>query len=194
MIIIPDISHYEKVTIEPALLDSPALINKVSQGNTFSDSTWLNRSRDIIQNNKLIGGYHFATSDDPASQLTLFLSDVRNALGTIVNSQLKLAVDWEDNPSSQCSQKQCEMLVNGVEVATGKLPLLYTPLSMFQTISAGSVLLRCDLWLAEYGPVAKTAYKLWQYTDNYKFFGINIPCDANKWDGSLEDLTTWWNT
>jgi len=192
-LIIPDLSHYEKITIEPAALRTPALINKVSQGSDFSDSTWFNRARDIVQHGELIGGYHFCTNADPSAQVSLFLKDVRNSLGAVVMPQLKLALDWEDYPQAQCSQTQAETMAAAIEVVTGKLPLFYTNLAKYQTITPGSLLLSCDLWLAEYGPTAKVPCQLWQFTDSYGGFeGVNVPCDASKWAADVCSLTDWW--
>jgi len=193
-ITIPDVSHYEKITIDPAALASPALINKVSQGGSFVDQTWHNRSRNILEHKKLIGGYLFATGDRPSDQVTLFLTTVMGALGHTSLPQLKLAVDYEPNPENQCSQRQAEQIVSAITLATGKKPLLYMDYSMWQGAVHSSVLMSCDLWLAEYGPVAKAPYKLWQYTDSASIKGINVPCDASLWQGSLVSLTRWWKT
>jgi len=193
MITFPDLSHYNKVTVDPFAL-GPALINKTTQGNSFVDPTWLHRAQDVFWGGKLIGGYLFATGDDPNSQVTLFLSTVENALGTMAHPRLKLAVDYEANPGNQCSQMQAEQLVSAIRLATGKRPLLYMDYSMWQQSQGSAILMACDLWLAEYGPIAKAIYKLWQFSETNNFPGVPGKSDINQFLGDLPSLTAWWAT
>lgn len=193
-IVIPDLSHYNKVYVDPALLGSPALINKTTQGHSFVDPTWAARSKDVLEHGKLIGGYLFATGDRPADQVTLFLTTVMDALGTASAPQLKLAVDYEPYPENQCSMRQAEQIVTAITVATGKKPLLYMDLSVWNESKNSNILMGCDLWLAEYGPTARAPHKLWQYTDSASIIGVHVPCDASLWQGDLPALTAWWAT
>ena len=194
-VIIPDLSHYEKCYVDPHELDGPAFINKVSQGASFVDSTWHNRAIDILEHGELIGGYHFCTADGRADQATNFLSAVHSALGTTNIPQLKLFVDYEDYPESQPTIRRVEQIITTVMLATGRKPAVYMSLDTWKNSHSSNIIMGCDLWLAEYGPVAKAPHKLWQFTDAYTGFpAINVPCDASKWDGDVAALATWWAT
>jgi lysozyme len=113
-------------------------------------------------------------------QAAAFLAAVRPGPTTL------MALDFEPNdhnPRNTMTLVQAEQFVRAVQQATGRLPLLYTHpnwanggrtgrarLSLGKPIDAGSILARCELWLADYREQPETpiawqgrGWRMWQY-------------------------------
>jgi lysozyme len=190
---IPDVSHFEKVSIEPATLNVPALILKATQGTTFTDSTFYHRCQDMLYAGKLVGAYHFLDGTDPSSQAAYFLAVCMHASGSWF-PKLKLFVDFEDYPQSQPTAMQASQFVLTIRTATGRLPGLY--MGRYQISEPNPILSMCDLWLPEYGtkpipPPGFGTWKMWQYTETGHIPSIGV-CDVNRFQGTAADLAAWW--
>jgi hypothetical protein len=210
---IPDTSHHNKITIDPALGTWPALWNKCTQGNNFVDSTFYHRAQDVINAQKLFGAYLFLTGDNINDQTALFFTTIMHALGTIKDPKLKLFLDFESHPINQCSLRQCEQAVLLVKQVTGKYPCLY--MGRYQISVPSPILTLCDNCLPEYGtnpisPPGFTAFgtprqvgvgatMMWQHTDGHNGApprmtpGIGY-CDMSAFAGDLTALSLWWAT
>ena len=139
-----------------------------------------------------------------------------------------IALDLEPNdgnPRNTMQLAQAEAFVMTVQQATGRLPLLYTHpqwadgqvygrrrLSLGQPILPGSLLARCDLWLADYRENPQIPYawadrgwKLWQYAANQTETDVAYGsqsravagvayCDRNLFAGDANALYRFWNS
>ena len=178
-----DISHNVTVTDFAAVRRSNilAVIHKVTEGGDWFDPSYTTRRRQAEAAGLLWGGYHFGTRQySGAEQAAAFLSACQPGPATV------MALDLEPNerkPANTMRLAQAEEFVLAVQRATGRLPLLYTHpawangqqygrrrLSLGAAVTPGSVLARCDLWLADYRETPEIPYawadrgwRLWQY-------------------------------
>lgn len=218
-----DISHNVKVTSFAAVRRSNilAVIHKVSEGGDWLDPSYTPRRRQAEAAGLLWGGYHFGTRQfSGEQQAASFLSACQPGPQTV------MALDLEPNdanPRNTMRLDQAEAFVLAVEKATGRLPMLYSHpawadgeiygrrrISLGASIRPGSILARCDLWLADYRetprlPVAwaTRGWKLWQYvadetSQNFAFGseprhveGVGH-CDRNMYNGDVASLNRWW--
>jgi lysozyme len=137
-----------------------------------------------------------------------------------------MALDLEPNdanPRNTMTLGQAEAFVLAVQRATGRLPLVYTHpawangdtygrrrLSLGATVRPGSVLARCDLWLADYREDpqipfawADRGWRLWQYaadetqanfahgSEKRAVAGVGH-CDRNLFNGDTAALHRYW--
>jgi lysozyme len=218
-----DISHNVKVTSFVAVRRSNilAVIHKVSEGGDWLDPSYTPRRRQAEAAGLLWGGYHFGTRQfSGEQQAASFLSACQPGPQTV------MALDLEPNdanPRNTMRLDQAEAFVLAVEKATGRLPMLYSHpawadgeiygrrrISLGASIRPGSILARCELWLADYReqprlPVAwaTRGWKLWQYvadetSQNFAFGseprhveGVGH-CDRNMYNGDVASLNRFW--
>ena len=178
-----DISHNVTVTSFAAVRRSNilAVIHKVTEGGDWFDPSYTPRRRQAEAAGLLWGGYHFGTRQYSGErQADAFLSACQPGPQTV------MALDLEPNdanPRNTMRLEQAEAFVLAVQKATGRLPMLYTHpswadgeiygrrrISLGASVRPGSILARCDLWLADYReeprlPIAwaSRGWKLWQY-------------------------------
>jgi len=218
-----DVSHMVAVGDFTAVRRSNILgvIHKVSEGGDYFDQSYAARRPQAESAGLLWGAYHFGTRQySGQQQAAAFLSAARPGPKTL------LALDLEPNdlnPRNTMTLAQAEAFVLTVHHATGRLPLVYTHptwanggrygragLRLGQPISPGSVLARCDLWLADYREEpevprawADRGWRLWQYLANESAddaaYGA-VPravsgvdrCDRNLFAGSVAQLYQFW--
>ena len=196
-----DISHYDDpcTSFHDAYAAGFILaICKASQGASYVDPKYrefMDRLKTI--DGQLVGAYHFGTDADSLSQADHFLSVARD------DTKL-LALDWEPNGENTMSLKQAESFVNRVHAETGRWPMLYSGnLAKETPIPATSPLLRCELWLAQYGPTPVcpaqwSKWRLWQSSGDgvgplpHDVPGIGKNVDVNRFPGSIDDLRRWY--
>lgn len=218
-----DISHNVTVTDFAAVRRSNilAVIHKVSEGD-WLDPSYATRRRQAEAAGLLWGGYHFGTRQySGAEQAATFLSACQPGPATVV------ALDLEPNerkPANTMRLAQAEEFVLAVQRATGRLPLVYTHpawangerygrrrLSLDRPVTPGSLLSRCDLWLADYRETPEIPYawadrgwRLWQYAadETAANFAHGAPsravagvghCDRNLFAGDTAGLHRFWN-
>ncbi|MBM3650881.1 MAG: 1,4-beta-N-acetylmuramidase, partial [Alphaproteobacteria bacterium] len=218
------ISHGVRVSDFAAVRRSNILgvIHKATEGGDWVDPSYANRRQQAEAVGLLWGAYHFGTRQySGADQANMFLSVVRPGPSTVI------ALDLEPNdrnPRNTMTLAHAEAFVAAVQQATGRLPLLYTHpqwangqkygrrgLSLGQPITPGSLLARCELWLADYreNPEIPWAWqgrgwKLWQYaadhTDADVAHGSPVRavagvthCDRNLFAGDVAGLYRFWN-
>lgn len=218
-----DISHNVTVTDFAAVRRSSilAVIHKVSEGD-WLDPSYATRRRQAEAAGLLWGGYHFGTRQySGADQAATFLSACQPGPATV------MALDLEPNerrPANTMTLAQAEEFVLAVQRATGRLPLVYTHpawangerygrrrLSLDRPVSPGSLLSRCDLWLADYRETpeiphawADRGWRLWQYAADEtaaNFAHGSEPravagvghCDRNLFAGDAAGLHRFWN-
>jgi len=218
-----DISHNVTVTSFAAIRRSNilAIIHKVSEGGDWFDPSYTARRRQAESVGILWGGYHFGTRQySGEQQAASFLSACQPGPQTV------MALDLEPNdanPRNTMRLDQAEAFVSAVQRATGRLPMLYTHpawangevygrkrLRLGAAVVPGSLLARCELWLADYReepqlPIAWSGkgWKLWQYvadetSQNFAYGseprhveGVGH-CDRNMFNGDVAALNRFW--
>ena len=219
-----DISHGVAISDFGAIRRSGilALIHKATEGGDWIDPSYAVRQPQAEQAGLLWGAYHFGTRQySGAQQAQSFLSVVRPKPSTLIALDLE---PNDGNPRNTMTLAQAEAFVTVVQQQTGRLPLLYTHaqwangqvygrrrLSLGQPIQPGSLLARCDLWLADYREHpeipwawADRGWKLWQYaanqTDSDVAYGAHgravagvAYCDRNYFNGDEAGLYRFWN-
>jgi lysozyme len=219
-----DISHGVQVSDFAAIRRSGmlGLIHKASEGGDFVDKSYTQRRPQAERAGLLWGAYHYGTRQySGADQAQFFLSVARPAPNTLIALDLE---PNDPNPRNTMTLAQAEAFVATVQQAIGRLPMLYTHpqwangqqygrrrLSLGQPIAPGSLLARCDLWLADYREQpelpwawADRGWKLWQYAADQKeadiaygahsrkVEGVNY-CDRNLFKGDAAELVRYWN-
>ena len=219
-----DISHGVAVSDFGAIRRSGilGLIHKATEGGDWVDSSYAVRRPLAEQAGLLWGAYHFGTRQYSGSdQAMAFLSVVRPGPSTLIALDLE---PNDGNPRNTMTLAQAEAFVQTVRQQTGRLPMLYTHpqwangqkygrrgLSLGQPVQPGSLLARCDLWLADYREQpeipwawADRGWKLWQYaanqTETDMAYGSHnravagvAYCDRNLFNGDAHALHGFWN-
>ena len=220
-----DISHGVTVSDFAAVRRSGilAIIHKATEGGDFVDKSYAIRRPQAEQAGLLWGAYHFGTRQYSGSdQAMAFLSVVRPGPSTLIALDLE---PNDGNPRNTMTLPQAEAFVQVVRQQTGRLPLLYTHpqwangqkygrrgLSLGQPVQPGSLLARCDLWLADYREQpeipwawADRGWKLWQYAADQTATDVAYGsqaravagvayCDRNLFAGDANALYRFWNS
>ncbi|WP_422001600.1 glycoside hydrolase family 25 protein [Reyranella sp.] len=218
-----DISHNVTVTDFDAVRRSGqlAVIHKATEGGDWVDPSYGVRQKQAQQAGLLWGAYHFGTRQYSGSDQALaFLATVRPTITTLIALDLELN---DGNPRNTMTLAQAEAFVATIQEKTGRLPVLYTHpewadgrklgrrgVSLGQPIQSGSLLARCDLWLADYreSPQIPSAWAgrgwtLWQYAGNHteadvaygsdrKAVSGVTHCDRNLYAGDVSSLKRYW--
>jgi len=172
---------------------------KASEGVSVKDKNFKNYWKDSKAAGMVRGAYHYFHSNiDPVDQANFFLSVVGelDELDTLV-------IDWEAKATNVSSSQNLENgleFIYRLEKVTQKKPIIYTgPYYAKDNIASSVVLKEYPLWIAHYQtncpmvPPQWDEWKFWQYTDSELVRGVGDPLkqtrvDANKFNGSLEDL------
>ena len=197
-----------------------AVIHKASEGGDYADTAYAQRRPQAEAAGLLWGAYHFRTGQaSGAQQAAFFLGQARPGPRTLLALDLEAN---ENNPSNSMTLEQGEAFVRAVADATGRLPVVYvhptwangeplpnSGLSLGATITPGSILARCGLWVADYHdspevPLAWAAsgWRLWQYagdeTAGRPAWGQTTivqgvsHCDRNLFNGDADALRRFW--
>lgn len=202
--VIVDDSHWNNEPLPTFEQDSVAgVIHKATQGLTYVDPNYVQRTQSAKAGGLLCGAFHFGTGDDGIAQADHFLNVVKPDSKTLV------ALDLEANPDgSSMLLPQAEVFTLRIKEKLGRLPVLYTGAwytkEIMPTDYAG-ILTQCDLWIASYElepilPVQWKTYRLWQYTDGVDgdvpkhLPGISANLDLDRFYGTLGDLQAWWGS
>jgi len=192
-----DLSHWQAKVDFVAMKAGgvAAVILKATQGVSWVDKTFVQRYHEATAAGLLVGAYHFIDASDPAQQVEHFLA--------LANCAPRLAVDIEPNGmAGTATIEQAATFIAMLHSAVGKLPLVYVGRYGVDGKGTGlpnSVLMQCPLWLPEYGewpilPLNWKTFTLWQYTETGAASGVVGSCDRSRYNGTLEQLTTWWAT
>src|SRR6185503_15353251 len=116
------LSHFNSVTSFPEIKQSGivGVIHKASEGTNWSDPTYVERKQQALAAGLWWGAYHFGVNEDGTAQAQYFLSIVKPG------PQDLLALDFEQNPSSQMTIAQAEQFVTEVYKSTGRYPGFYS--------------------------------------------------------------------
>jgi lysozyme len=199
------------------------VIHKVSEGGDWFDPSYARNRQQAEAAGLLWGAYHFGTRQHSGvQQAKVFLSAAQPGPKTL------LALDLEPNdpnPRNTMTVAQAEAFVSTVYQSIGRMPLVYTHPTwanggrygrvgqrISQPIMPGSLLARCDLWLADYREEPQLPYawsdrgwRLWQYmaderVENAAYGTVSraVPgidhCDRNLFAGDATQLFRFWGS
>ena len=171
------------------------MIHKATEGTGWSDPTCARHKPQA-----LAAGLWWVRI---TSVLTKTVQRRRNTFCSIVKPgpQDLLALDFEENPSSQMTIAQAEQFVTEVYNQTGRYPGFYSD-SLAGSLLGGnqdSILANCWFWRAEYSvssppsvPPTWPAWTMWQYTESGSVPGIGGACDRDMFNGSIAGLSNLW--
>jgi lysozyme len=170
------------------------IIHKATQATNWSDPTYADRKQQATAAGLWWGAYHFGTNDDGAAQAQYFLSKVNPGPNDL------LALDFEENPSSQMTIAQAEQFVTEVFNQTGRYPGFYSDALAGKLLgnNKSAVLANCWFWRAQYGasapivPSTWSTWTMWQYTESGPVNGISAPCDRDTFNGTMDQLSQLW--
>lgn len=194
--VVIDLSHFNPVTSFQEIKQSgiEGVIHKATEGTNWADPTYASRRPQALAAGLWWGAYHFGINEDGAAQAAHFLSVVNPG------PQDLLALDFEQNPSSQMTIAQAEQFVTAVYNSTGRYPGFYSDSLVGSLLgdSQNSVLANCWFWRAQYGgsspvvPPTWPGWTMWQYTESGAVPGIGGACDRDTFNGSLAGLSKLW--
>ncbi len=194
--VVIDLSHYNTVTSFSDVKSGGVVgvIHKATQGTNWTDSTYASRKQQAEAAGLWWGAYHFGTNIDGTAQAQYFLSIVNPGPNDL------LALDFEENSSSQMTIAQAEQFVTEVFNQTGRYPGFYSDALAGNLLgsSTDSVLANCWFWRAQYGasspsvPPTWSTWTMWQYTSSGVVDGISAPCDRDTFNGDIDGLSRLW--
>lgn len=197
-----DVSHHNGAALNfgtAAGSGTLGVIQKATQGVSWTDPTWAANRAGILAAGLLFGSYHFGDGSDGAAQATYFLNTVGPNPGEL------LCLDFEQNPAGPTmTLEEARAFVTTINDQIGKWPVLYGGHYLKGALTGPDpVLSQCPLWLAQYGPTAVlpagwTAWTLWQYTDGAVGAPAPVPgigqCDRERYAGDAPGLAAFWAT
>ncbi len=194
--VIIDLSHYNPVTSFAELKQSGivGVIHKATEGTSWIDPTYAARRAEALAAGLWWGAYHFGTADNAAAQAQHFLATVQPG------AQDLLALDFEENSSSQMTIALAEQFVTEIYNQTGRYPGFYSDALAGNLLgsSSNTVLANCWFWRAEYGgtspivPPTWPTWTMWQYTESGGVPGVSGNCDRDTFNGDLQALSRLW--
>lgn len=188
-----DLSHWNTVTAWPEVAKAGVVgvIHKVTQGGGYRDPAYEARRPAAKAAGLLWGRYHFGDATPVQAQVDNFLDGWQ--------PDEAIALDWEFAEGSTMTVGQAMAFVSEVEKRTGVVPMLYSGNVLKEAAANGAflgILLKCPLWLAEWGaeanlPKGYTTYRLWQYSSTGSIPGIAWPVDLNRFNNEVLLRATW---
>ena len=154
---------------------------KATQGVSDIDPMYANYKSRCIATGILPGAYHFFTADDPAQQAKHFVNNVGGLPGMI-----GLVVDVETYFEGVGAA--VKVFLAEVKALTGHTPDVYVSPS-FKDSYLSDLSADDTVWLAEYGVSSpRAACSFWQWSDTAMVEGIEGPCDADVYNGTIDQL------
>jgi lysozyme len=145
--VVIDLSHLNTVTSFTDIKSAgiAGIIHKATQGTNWSDPTYAGRKPQALAAVLLWGAYHFGTNADGAEQAQYFLKVVNPGPNDL------LALDFEENPSSQMTIAQAEQFVTEVFTQTGRYPGFYSDALAGKLLgnNKSAILANCWFWRAQ---------------------------------------------
>lgn len=184
-----DLSHHNpESTLDKCLSNNEIkyIWLKASEGVTYSDSTFLRRAVKVVNNEKIIGAYHYARPDNGNSAIEE-ANNFFKAIESITVCHPLIALDWEGNALGWKFRKLRERWITDFVWRITKL-VGYKPFIYLQSSAVNDYpnipQLDVGLWVAKYGGIAARGQwpfiAMRQTTDN--------PYDQDEFYGTLEQL------
>jgi GH25 family lysozyme M1 (1,4-beta-N-acetylmuramidase) len=193
--IVIDISHHQADPIDWAAVKrggTVGVFHKATEGTTYVDDKLFTRMKAAKAAGLLTSTYHFMRESNMPGQMDHYLSTIDPIPGE------RVVLDHE------CSGTTLAELEESVRYIRSVRPDLqisvYSGHQIKEQLGTKRSAILADnttLWVAQYGqtiswPTATwPQWTLWQFTDEASCDGINGPVDANRFNGSQEQLVTW---
>jgi lysozyme len=142
--------------------------------------------------------HYFVPTDDPHAQATFFLNTVGELADTDLAPMFDLEITNGMNASGVLANAQAWL--DDVEVATGRIPIIYTNASFFNQLGNPDGFDRYPLYVSDYQvncpkvPLPWTNWTFWQHSGSGKTTGIPGQVDLDFFNGAIDDLGTFITT
>lgn len=205
--LVVDLSHHDPADDYDAVKRDGivGVIYKASEGQTYTDPTYVQQQRAAKSAGLLFGSYHFADASNVHGQIDNYLRFA------CPDGDELFCLDWEDNPTGNgmMSLADVKTWIEEVERALNRPGecVVYSGNTAKDQLgdTVDTFLGSHRLWLAQYSSTPSwqkswDSYFLWQFTDGeygampHSIDGVG-PCDINSYDdGTPEQLRAEWAT
>lgn len=200
-----DLSHWDPAD-DYAVVKRAGIVGviyKATEGQSYTDDTYVAQQRAAKAAGLKWGSYHFADASGVTGQIDNYLRFANPDASEL------FCLDWEDNPSGngRMSLADVKTWIKEVERQLhreGQCVLYSGNTAKEQINGVDEFLGSRRLWMAQYGSTPEwqeswSSYWLWQFTDGeYGPVPHTIPgigaCDINSYQGTAEQLIAEWPT
>ena len=154
-----DISGYQ-AELNAGIVPSDFVIIKATEGTNYINPTWEEQAGQVIQTNKLLGFYHFASVGNPIAEADFFISVVKDYIGKAV-----LVLDFEAGAINAWGNVGARQFLNRVKEKTGINPMIYMSAEVTRQFNWSIISSTNTLWVAQYASMSPTGYQSEPWTD-----------------------------
>lgn len=154
-----DISSYQ-AELNAGIVPSDFVIIKATEGTNYINPTWEEQAGQVIQTNKLLGFYHFASTGNPIAEADFFISVVKNYIGKAV-----IVLDFEAEAINAWGNVGARQFLNRVKEKTGINPMIYMSAEVTRQFNWSIISSTNPLWVAQYASMNPTGYQSEPWTD-----------------------------
>ena len=178
-----DISSYQ-AELNTGIVPSDFVIIKATEGTNYINPTWAEQAGQVIQTNKLLGFYHFASVGNPITEADFFISVVKDYIGKAV-----LVLDFEAGAINTWGNVGARQFLNRVKEKTGINPMIYMSAEVTRQFNWSIISNTNPLWVAQYASMNPTGYQSEPWTDG-KGYGAWSSAAINQYS-SAGSLANW---
>lgn len=183
-----DISSYQ-AELNAGIVPSDFVIIKATEGTNYINPTWEEQSGQVIQTNKLLGFYHFASVGNPIAEADFFISVVKDYIGKAV-----LVLDFEAGAINAWGNVGARQFLNRVKEKTGVYPMIYMSAEVTRQFNWSTISTTNPLWVAQYASMNPTGYQSEPWTDGEGYSAwssaaihqYSSACSLANWNGNLD--------
>ena len=174
------------------------VILKATEGATYTDRTWEDRTKAALVAGLAVSSYHFLR---PAPNMRRQIDHYLSVVDRLMPLGARVCLDHEDADVSLDDLEYCVSYIR--DIRPDLRIAIYSGHLIKDQIRADTspttiLAEHTDLWIAQYGRDAPTwpeniwpHWSVWQWTDKEKVPGISQPVDGNKFHGTDEELLAW---
>lgn len=154
-----DISSYQ-AELNAGIVPSDFVFIKATEGTNYINPTWEEQAGQVIQTNKLLGFYHFASVGNPIAEADFFISVVKNYIGKAV-----LVLDFEAGAINAWGNVGARQFLNRVKEKTGINLMIYMSAEVTRQFNWSIISSSNALWVAQYASMSPTGYQSAPWSD-----------------------------
>ncbi|WKF73668.1 GH25 family lysozyme [Lactococcus lactis] len=178
-----DISSYQ-AELNAGIVPSDFVFIKATEGTNYINPTWKEQAGQVIQANKLLGFYHFASTGNPISEADFFISVVKDYMGKVI-----LVLDFEASAINAWGNVGARQFLKRVQEKTGITPMIYMSSEVTRQFNWTIISDTNALWVAQYASMTPTGYQSEPWTDG-KGYGAWSSAAIHQYSSS-GSLTNW---